>query len=210
MFDNIINPGSRPTAPMATPPSPLGCLTEGGPRMRTWRTSSSSKSTPGYRSMVGAWDSSLEYRMSASAVGLLSIRVAAAAARVRSGGEVNDRDRVAVQSVAADLREEARVLRGESSPDVTNETAYAVAGVALTALSQRESSSSPTVDRESDLAVRLDDLASELETLADGSLKGDDSLARLEKVFIRASALVSDSLGQTGELLEGVPEVAEH
>jgi hypothetical protein len=159
--------------------------------------------------MVGAWDSSLEYRMSASSVGLLSIRVAAAAARVRAGGDVNDRDRVAVQTVAADLREEARVLRGESSPDVTNETAYAVAGVALTALRQREGTATSLTSNETALASQLDDLALELETFASGASVGESSLTRLETVFLQAGALVTDSLGQTGELLEGVPEATE-
>jgi hypothetical protein len=176
--------------------------------MAETRGSSLAGGMHGVGSMVGAWDSSLEFRMSASAVGLLSVRVAAAAARVRSGGHVNERDRAALEAVAADLREEARVLRGQSAPDVTDETAYAVAGVALTALGQRDGAQADVVASDEDLAGRLDELAAQLEALASGSEMDEQVVARIETVFLRAGALVSDSLGQSGELLEGVPEVS--
>jgi len=165
-------------------------------------TSSPTVRVDGSRAVVGAGDS-LELRMNASAVGLLSIRVASAAARVRGGGQINQRDQVALRSVSTDLREEARVLRGEIVPSVTDETAYAVAGVTLTALGQPGDTASAT---DEDLARRLDRVANDLEKLASGRSLDDALLARLESVFLRAGELVTDSLGESGEVLEGVPQ----
>jgi len=157
--------------------------------------------------MVGAWDSSLEFRMNASAAGLLSVRVAAAASRARVTGHIHERDRDAVLRVAKDLREEARVLRGESPPNVDDETAYAVAGVTLTALQGRDDQRTAPQD-DAHLAAGLDELATQLESLADGTQSNQAVLRQLEQLFFRAGGVVSDSLGQPGELLEGEPEVA--
>jgi hypothetical protein len=151
--------------------------------------------------VVGAWDSGLELRMNASSVGLLAVRVAAAAARSRSGSSLNERDIEALVSVRDDLREEARVLRGESSPDVADETAFAFAGLALTALGLP-----PGKDElDDEAAVRLDKVADDLEAVAGGGSVAPTTLNDIEQLFLTASAMVSESLGQTGELVEGGP-----
>jgi len=154
------------------------------------------------RNMVRAWDGGIEFRMNTSAVGLLSVRVAAAAERARTNDTLNERDEDALRTVAADLREEARVLRGEAAPDLNDETAYAVAGVTLTALRLKQTVSPPN----DDAASHLDALADTLEKMADGGRVASRDIARVAKLFLAVSELVSRGLGRSGELLEGVPE----
>ena len=151
---------------------------------------------------VSAWDTGLEARMNASAVGLLAVRVATAAARSRSGAPLNERDVAAVAVVRDDLREEAKVLRGEAAPDVSDETAYAFAGVALNALGV---SGTSDTDRDADAAAQLDEVADELDALAQGRQVAPKELESLENLFLIASSMVSERLGQTGELVEGSP-----
>lgn len=159
------------------------------------------------RAMVGAWDNSLEYRMNASAAGLLAVRIAAAVARIRSGSEINDRDRRAASTVADDFRREAGVLRGEWTPRVSDEAAYEVAGAALTAMSG-QSRSAPTYQTDTDAATTLDSLATDLEALVTGDSLDAERLKRLETLFSRAGNLVHDSLGQSGEALDGIQQAA--
>lgn len=154
--------------------------------------------------LAAAWDG-LEVRMNASSVGLLSIRVAAAAARRRVSGSVNERDIQSLRLATEDLRDEARVLRRESSPDADDETAYAFAGVALTALAATDPTQEATEGAEELAAVQLDALADDLALLASGADISEEMLERIERLFFSANAIAARRLGGTGETLEGSP-----
>lgn len=159
---------------------------------------------------VTAWDGGLDVRLNASSVGLLSVRVAAAAARKRTTGHVNEHDVETLRLVSKDLREEAQILRHETAPDAGDETAYAFAGLALRALGAPTTSSGDDVETDEDAAARLDAIAGELEQIAAGSPLSDSALERIERVFFSANDLVSASIGRTGETLEGAPDQAAH
>lgn len=172
------------------------------------RHSATRAALPPLGAMVGAWDSGLETRMSTSSAGLLAVRVAVAAARRRAGEDLNDRDREALKEVRRDLEGEVRVLRGQDLPDVTHESSFAFAGLALSALStpRSENAGMNEADDSQNAAARLDELARDLEIVADRPEVEDAVLERVESVFLRASQLVSQSLGRTGEIVDGLPE----
>lgn len=150
---------------------------------------------------VSALDSGFDLRMNVSSVGLLAVRVATAAARRRAGTELNDRDRRAIRLVITDLTSEAKVLRGESSPDVDDETSYAFAGFALTALDN----GAPASIDEAIAADKLDDIVQKLRDLMAEASIPEASMKEIEDLFLRASNMVSDRLGRAGELLDGSP-----
>ncbi len=149
---------------------------------------------------VATWDGGSDLRTNAASVGLQAIRVAAAAARLLGGNPLSDRDRLTLGTVSADLLQEAQVLRHELMPSVLDESAYAFAGVALSALSTG-AHHSPS---EEDAAQELEDLAKLLDQMQSQDPVPDTrSLTRIQDIFFRANELVRVALTRSGELIEG-------
>jgi hypothetical protein len=153
--------------------------------------------------MVGAGgDSRLDTRLQAVSAGLRAVRVVSAARRCRAGLALTDTDISTIRSVVSDLREEIRVLRNENIPDVTDETAFAFASLALSALpTQAENQGN------SGMAARqLESLVSDIEALISSDSSELASLKRIEDVFLKASDLVGSEVGGTGEKVDGQME----
>jgi len=148
-------------------------------------------------SAVGALNMSLDSRMSASAVGIIAARVATASARYRDERRINERDRRALQVYIAKLRNEARILRGEVSPSVDDESSYAFAGVTLAAL---EVIADRTL-RESDAANELDSLVDKLRMIEGQQDISDQDLIKVESFFWSASEIASQE-GEPGRLAD--------
>jgi len=144
-----------------------------------------------------SWSGGAELRLNASSAGLLAVRVAGAVAHRRAGDDLTERDRRALSSVMTDLRGEASILRGAADPDLVNETAFAFADLALSALNGAQQKAEADADRAAD---SLDEIANELDLLANGSEIDPARLETVERLFMRASRLASDSLGRAGEL----------
>lgn len=106
-----------------------------------------------------------------------------------------------LSAVSTDLRTEAAVIRGQSSPDVGDESAFAFAGLALDALGR----DSEAAGADESAADSLAEVADSLETLVDGHVPAADRLAELEQIFLRASDMASSNLGHVGDFAEGAP-----
>lgn len=159
--------------------------------------------------MVGTRDSQFEYRSNAASAGLLAVRIASAAARARAGDALTPRDRELLNSVIRDLRKEARILRHEALPEVTDEAGYAFAGLALAAYQPADASGqAETEERDVAATDALDQVALDLEAVVASRDRDDPVLERVERLFLALDAIAARSLGGTGEMHQGSPRVS--
>ncbi len=157
----------------------------------------------GSSGMVGAHDGGLDARVEASSARLRAVRVTTAARRLQGGGSLSERDKATLLQVTRDLREEARVLRGEAPADVREESAFALGSLTLTALVQASSASKSA----SDSADKLEALADEIDQLCAGQ-PTQEGINDVESLFTLASNLSSRSSGSSGERVDAYPEYA--
>jgi hypothetical protein len=148
---------------------------------------------------VGAGDSRLDTRLQAVSAGLRAVRVASAVRRRREGRPFTATDTTTINGVMQDLRNEIRVLRNEDMPDVTDETAFAFASLALSALPKTSEEKTDTRAA----ARQLEDLVREIGKLQLPGQPEEEPLAKLEKFFLRAGELAGAEVGRTGEKVDG-------
>jgi hypothetical protein len=147
-------------------------------------------------------DNRLHSRLDAISAGLRAIRLVDAAQRWASGVPFTETDRATIRTVAEDLRNEVRILRNQDAPDVTDETAFAFATLALQAL--------PRTSSEIDSAVAADQLeylANDLDSMLDSKSPDQVKAKRIETVFLRTSDLVNSTFGSTGEQIDDADDL---
>jgi len=140
----------------------------------------------------------LDARAQAVSAGLLAIRIASAAHRLRSGDPLTSSDRSILHNVIRDLRQEAHILRNGDTPDVLDETAYAFAGLALSTIPDRKRDIEPEA-----AASALESLAEQLTTFLDPATHDASKLELIESAFLRAGRRVGSEVGQPGERVDG-------
>lgn len=153
-------------------------------------------------SAIASHETSLDMRMTASSVSILAARVATAAARLRDGGELLDRDRAAVSAFERQLQNEVKILRGETSPNDLDEESYAFADVTLSTLGG--ASKRRFVGTEA--AQQLSEMVATLQSLRKGTKPSHTDLDTVERFFLEASAVASQESGSFSSTWDSASE----
>jgi hypothetical protein len=149
---------------------------------------------------AAARDDSFAERLQAVSAGLRAARVASAIRRLRNRSPLTPFDLTTIRDVIKDLRSEKDVLDGREPPNPLDETSFALAGLALSVLPRSEKSTD-----EKNAIAQLDDLSDSLERIASGDMRDDKQLEEIQRIFERASKLVDQFMGTTGETVDGLP-----
>jgi hypothetical protein len=153
---------------------------------------------PALIQLTASGEDRLDTRIDAISAGLRAIRIVDASRRWRSKTPLTNIDITTIRSTADDLRNEIRVLRNQTAPDVIDESAFAFASLALKALPSPGATSADAA-----FATRqLEGLVSDLEFMLSSANPDIIVAKRIEAVFLRASDLVQSKFGRTGETLE--------
>jgi len=141
-------------------------------------------------------------QVAATSAGLLAVKIAGSAAKARLGLALEKSEIEALASVAASLEVEVSVLRGEQTADVEDESTYAFAGFALSAI---DGAGSGVVHSDEAAAVALSNLAVTLKALSIGTPLDEANLSAIESVFRRTSQFASRGLSRSGERVDALP-----
>lgn len=146
-------------------------------------------------------------QVAATSAGLLAVKIAGSAARARLGMTLDKAETEILAAVALRLETEVAVLRGEETPDVEDESTYAFAGFALSAI---DGTTSGSTQSDEDAAAALSNLAATLKSLSSGAHLAEADLSAIESVFRRTSQFASRGLSRSGERVDALPAYFNH